>query len=33
MTKYIFAYAIMALFVGLATYIPCRPSRRFEGDR
>jgi|GEM_PF-1186646 hypothetical protein len=33
MTKYILSYALMALFIGLGTYILCRPSRRFEGDR
>jgi hypothetical protein len=33
MTKYVLAYALLALFVGLGTYILCRPSRRFEGDR
>jgi hypothetical protein len=33
MTKYIFAYAIVALFIGLSVYIACRPSRRFDGDR
>lgn len=31
--KYIFAYALVALFVGLSTYVLCRPSRRFDGDR
>ncbi len=33
MVKYIFAYAMFALFIGLSTYIVCRPSRRFQGDR
>jgi len=33
MTQYIFAYAILSLFVGLSVYIVCRPSRRFDGDR
>ncbi len=33
MTKYIFAYAIVGLLVGLSVYIVCRPSRRFDGDR
>jgi hypothetical protein len=33
MTKYVLSYALLALFIGLGTYILCRPSRRFEGDR
>lgn len=33
MTKYIFAYAMLGLLIGLSTFIVCRPSRRFEGDR
>ncbi len=33
MTKYILAYALLALLIGLGTSIVCRPSRRFEGDR
>jgi len=33
MSKYILAYALMGLFIGLGTYIACRPSRRFDGDR
>lgn len=33
MSKYILAYALLTLFIGLATFIVCRPSRRFEGDR
>jgi len=33
MTKYVLAYALMALFIGLGTFLVCRPSRRYEGDR
>jgi hypothetical protein len=33
MSKYILAYALMGLLIGLGAYILCRPSRRFEGDR
>jgi len=33
MTKYVLAYALLALFIGLGTFLVCRPSRRYEGDR
>jgi hypothetical protein len=33
MTEYVFAYALLALFIGLGTFLVCRPSRRYEGDR
>lgn len=33
MAKYILSYAMLALFIGLGSYILCRPSKRFEGDR
>jgi len=33
MTKYVLAYALMALFIGLGAFLVCRPSRRYEGDR
>jgi hypothetical protein len=33
MSKYVLAYALMTLFIGLSCYIVCRPSRRYEGDR
>jgi len=32
-TKYLLAYALVALFVGLGTFLVCRPSRRFDPDR
>ena len=30
MDKYIPAYALVALLIGLGTYIVCRPSRRVD---
>ena len=33
MSKYVLAYALLTLLIGLGTYIVCRPSRRYEGDR
>ena len=33
MTKYTVAYALMALLIGLGTFMVCRPSRRFDPDR
>jgi len=33
MTKYVLAYALLALFIGLGTFLVCRPSRRYQGDR
>jgi hypothetical protein len=32
MTKYLFAYALMALVIGLGTYIVCRPARRIDPE-
>jgi hypothetical protein len=32
MSKYMVAYALMALVIGLGTYIVCRPSRRLDPD-
>jgi hypothetical protein len=32
MTKYIFAYALMALMIGLGTSIVCRPARRIDPE-
>ena len=33
MPKYILAYLLVALVVGLGVYSVCRPSRRFDPDK
>jgi hypothetical protein len=32
MTKYVFAYLLTALLVGLGVFIVCRPSRRRDAE-